>query len=349
MHDKDRAVDDNQPGPTMLADVMAAAAAYAVQRGVSLHDIARAGGLAPQTLVAAPERVAEDSASRILELLAERFPGEAVGLETGAAASLQFLGPLGPIARLVPDMRAGIEMFVSFQSVVSTSFVLEFVEEPPGPMLRFEHPNDQTFGPHGAEMALVMGARACTEVLGIRNAIRMVWLGHGPTAHLDRYTEIFGAPVRCGAPFAALHLHAERLDDPVDPHAGARLRVLRAQLELVRAQLEQQRDPVELRRIRDAAAYNAAQGEYGAPALARRLGMSVRTLQRRIGALGTSVRELVDDVRSATARQMLSDPDLGLVQVADALGYSTESAFRRAFRRWTGQSPAQYRRALTTG
>ena len=51
-------------------------------------------------------------------------------------------------------------------------------------------------------------------------------------------------------------------------------------------------------------------------------------------------------MRSATANQLLSDPELNLVDVALSFGYSSDSAFRRAFRRWTGQSPAEYRRSL---
>ncbi len=346
MDDKDRADDANLHVPSMLANLMTAAAAYAVQRGVSLEQIAEAAGLAPKTLIAAPERVPEDAVSRILNLLQQRFPDEAVAVEMAAAAPLHFLGPLAPLVRLAPNLRAGLEMFVHFRSLLSTRAVLELVEAPPGPMLRLEHPNDLEFGGVSTEMGIAMGVRVVAEGFCLPNALREVWFEHLPTAPLGRYTEAFCVPVRFRAPCNALLFHAERLDDPVDTVAGAQLRVLRAHLELVRQQLEQQGEPAELRRIRDAAAQNAARREYGAAALARRLGMSLRTLQRRVDALGTSVRSLIDEVRAATARQLISDPDLTLLEVADALGYTTESAFRRAFRRWTGHSPAHYRRSL---
>lgn len=347
MHDKDRAVDDNSQAPSMLASIMAAAAAYAVRRGLSLDRIAETAGLEPHVLISTPERVPEDAVSRILDLLQRRFPDEPVALDMASAAPLHFLGPLAPMVRLVPDLRAGLEMFARFGSVLSTSANLAFVEAPPGPMLRLEHPNDREFGGLGAQMGLVMGARVLVEGFGLPNVLRAVWMEHQPTAPPERYEEVFCVPVRFDAPHSALLLHADRLGDPIDPDAGARLRVLRAQLELVRQQLEQREDPPELRRIRDAAARNAARGEYGAEALARRLGMSLRTLQRRADDLHTSVRSIIDEARAATARQLISDPSLSLLEVALALGYSTESAFRRAFRRWTGQSPAQYRRSQT--
>ncbi|MGB1013687.1 MAG: AraC family transcriptional regulator ligand-binding domain-containing protein [Nannocystaceae bacterium] len=346
MDDKDRAVDANLHAPSMLANLMTAAAAYAVQRGLSLERIAESAGLAPKTLIAAPERVPEDAVSRILNLLQHRFPDEAVALEMAAAAPLHFLGPLAPLIRLAPNLRAGIKMFVQFRSLLSTRAVLELVEVSPGPMLRFEHPNDEEFGALSAEMGIAMGTRVITEGFSLPNSLREVWFDHQPIAPRGRYTEFFPVPVRFNASCNALLFHAARLDDPVDPVAGAQLRVLRAHLDLVRQQLEQQGEPPELRRIRDAAARNAAHQEYGAAALARLLGMSLRTLQRRVDALGTSVRSLIDGVREATARQLISDPELSLLEVAYALGYSTESAFRRAFRRWTGQSPAHYRRSL---
>ncbi len=346
MHDNDRAVDANLPGPSMLANLMTTAVAYAVGRGVPLERVAEAAGLGPPDLIATPERVPEDAVSHILAYLQANFPDEPVALELAAAAPVSFLGPLAPAARLVPDLRAGIELFVRYRTVLSTSAVLELIEEPPGPMLRFEHPNDLEFGLQGSEMGLLMGARSIAEVFGIPDALRLVWIGHGPTGPEERYNEAFAAPVRFNAPCDALLFHANRLDDPVDPDGGARLRVLLAHLDLVRQQLEHQGDPPELRAIRDAIARNAANGEYGAAAVADRVGVSLRTLQRRVADMDSSVQGLIDEVRAATARQLLSDPDLSLLEISVALGYSTEAAFRRAFRRWTGQSPAHYRTSL---
>jgi AraC-like DNA-binding protein len=346
MHDNDRADDANLHGPSMLANLMTAAVAYAVRRGVPLTDVADAAGLGPPDLIATPERVPEDAVSRILSLLHERFPDEPVALEVAASAPVSFLGPLAPVARVVPDLRAGIETFVRYSSVLSTSAVLELIDEAPGPMLRFEHPNDLEFGPQGSEMGLMMGARSIAEVFGVPDALRLVWIGHEATGPEHRYEQAFAAPVRFNAPSNALLLHAGRLNDPVDPQGGARLRVLLSHLELVRQQLEQQAEPEQLRTIRDAIAGNAAGGEYSADALARRLGMSLRTLQRRVAEMDTSVQALIEEVRAATARQLLSDPGLTLLDISIALGYSTEGAFRRAFRRWTGQSPAGYRTSL---
>lgn len=348
MDDNNRTVHANPPESSMLASLMTVAAAYAVQRKIPLEEVADAAGLEPHALLAPVDRVPEDAVSRILGMLQQRFPDEAVAVDMVAAAPVHFLGPLEPIARIVPTLKAGIELFVYYRSVLATSALLEFLSDPPGPLLRLEHPNDEEFGSVNAEMGLAMGTRAVVEVLGVPNALRGVWIAHTPAGPPERYAEFFGVPVRFDAPDNALLFHAHRLDDPVDPDAGARLRVLRAHLDIVRSQLHQANESDELRLIRDAAAQNAANGEFTADALANRLGLGLRTLQRRTDDLGTSASEIIDGLREATARQLLADADLSTFEIAIALGYSTDSTFRRAFRRWTGQSPTQFRQSPTS-
>lgn len=73
------------------------------------------------------------------------------------------------------------------------------------------------------------------------------------------------------------------------------------------------------------------------------LAMSGRTLRRQLSALGTSYRKLLDQVRSDLARQYLENSNLSVEQVAQLLGYTETTNFRRAFKRWLGVSPRDYR------
>ncbi len=82
------------------------------------------------------------------------------------------------------------------------------------------------------------------------------------------------------------------------------------------------------------------------PRAARELHVSVRTLQRRLEARGLSWQQLLDRTREQLARQYLADRSLTLGDIALLLGFSEQSAFTRAFRRWTGSTPARARRGL---
>ncbi|MCP5068829.1 MAG: helix-turn-helix transcriptional regulator, partial [bacterium] len=87
----------------------------------------------------------------------------------------------------------------------------------------------------------------------------------------------------------------------------------------------------------------------GHPAIrsvAPQLGLSVRTLQRRLEERGTLYRDLVARVRFQLARRYLEETSTELGEIALLLGYSERSAFDHAFRRWTGQTPRGFRRKL---
>ena len=77
--------------------------------------------------------------------------------------------------------------------------------------------------------------------------------------------------------------------------------------------------------------------------VAEDLCMSARTLQRQLGARGTSFHELLEEVRRAGASEALIESDEAVESIGVRLGYGDPSNFRRAFRRWTGLSPTAYR------
>jgi len=78
-------------------------------------------------------------------------------------------------------------------------------------------------------------------------------------------------------------------------------------------------------------------------------GMSVRTLQRRLAHEGTSYSRLVDEVRFGMAVRRLGAPGMKLIEIAFELGYSDPAHFTRAFRRWAGVAPREFRRRRMRG
>lgn len=85
-------------------------------------------------------------------------------------------------------------------------------------------------------------------------------------------------------------------------------------------------------------------GHYpGLDAAAQRLNMSPRTLKRRLAEKGTTFGDLLDEVRKRDSQQLLLSGDRSIEEIAARVGYADPSNFRRAFQRWTGQSPTEYR------
>jgi AraC-like DNA-binding protein len=80
--------------------------------------------------------------------------------------------------------------------------------------------------------------------------------------------------------------------------------------------------------------------------VARRLGVSVRTLQRRLGADAVTFHDVRDAVLQHVATTLLARPALSLGEVAQRTGFADEDAFAKAWKRWTGQTPREFRRQI---
>lgn len=88
-----------------------------------------------------------------------------------------------------------------------------------------------------------------------------------------------------------------------------------------------------------------AQGESDIESVARSVATSVRSLQRRLAAAGTTYQELLDSIRREAAGQFLAERALSVSEIGYLLGYSEPAAFHRAFKRWHGSTPQQFRLA----
>ncbi|XXX72823.1 helix-turn-helix transcriptional regulator [Sorangium sp. So ce134] len=96
-------------------------------------------------------------------------------------------------------------------------------------------------------------------------------------------------------------------------------------------------------RHRDAVARLLASGEPSASVVARQFGTSERTLRRHLEDEGTTLRQIVAEVRRHTAEELLRESDTSTSEIAFLLGFSEVTAFARAFKRWSGRTPGQFR------
>jgi AraC-like DNA-binding protein len=97
--------------------------------------------------------------------------------------------------------------------------------------------------------------------------------------------------------------------------------------------------------VRQAVLDGLRQGDVLIDTIARRLAMSARTLQRRLGDEGTTFDALLDATRKELAFSYLAGDSLASSEVAFALGFSDSTAFHRAFKRWTGTTPGAWRQS----
>jgi AraC-like DNA-binding protein len=166
---------------------------------------------------------------------------------------------------------------------------------------------------------------------------------HSPPVDLREHGRVFGCPVRFNRPVNGVALRRALLDTPLvraDPGLCSVLdRHVRALIERI-PRAEALSD-----RVRGLVASELSTGRASAAAVARKLHMSRRTLQRHLEAGGMTFRALCDGLRRDLAIRYLREREIAVAEVAFLLGFSEASAFHRAFKRWVGTTPTLYRRS----
>ena len=169
-----------------------------------------------------------------------------------------------------------------------------------------------------------------------------VWFTYPEPADTSEHARSFpGTRLRFAAPFDAIVYERKYLDLPM-PQADPKLHaLLRRQLESVVAELPPTQ---ELRRqVRKLILAELGGGNPSADHIAERLQMSRRTLTRRLLQQGTTFKRLLEEVRRELAERALISEEVGIAEIAERLGFAEPAAFHRAFKRWTGMTPADYR------
>jgi AraC-like DNA-binding protein len=179
------------------------------------------------------------------------------------------------------------------------------------------------------------------KLTGLDFAPSEVWLAHPPPRDTSAHARFFRCPIRWRAPSDALFIDARLLDAPL-------LKTNSRLAELLDGYARELLGKLSVRgsfcdRVRERICVELPRGDASLRRTASGLGLSPRTLQRRLRQEGTSHEVLLDELRSNLSQEYLRQPDLGTEDVALMLGFSDSRAFRRAFKRWAGMSPSEFR------
>jgi AraC-like DNA-binding protein len=160
------------------------------------------------------------------------------------------------------------------------------------------------------------------------------------------YENVFDCPVRFDMPHSGLVLKRDVLAHPVVQTEDSLREFLRqAPYPLVHRETPGTLKPLSHRIERLLAEYTSERLPT-ASEVARRLAMSPRTLHRKLTREDTSFQQLKDDYRRELAVHYIHRPELSIDAIAAVMGFQDNSAFYRSFKKWTGQSPGQYRACL---
>jgi AraC-like DNA-binding protein len=282
-----------------------------------------------------PVRV-QDAVLRHARLLT-REP--ALGVHIGLRRRASMYGFLGFAAMTAASLREAIELAVHFSSVVTTAITLRLVVEGDVAALRFEEHDDPGDVRDMVHLSLAIGLGQIGQALTGSKRPGVADLAIARPAYWQRFENMF--QIRFDQPVTQLVFQASLLDLPLVAPDRSGMCLAREQCERALADLTH--NGMIVGRVRGLIAN--AERFRTLDEVAACLGVSPRTLKRRLAAQQISFSELVEEERHQRALLMLRSSQLSLEEITERLGYSTVPNFARAFRRWAGVAPGAYRRA----
>ena len=294
------------------------------------------------------DREAFITSSRFARLLEEmaRATGDAwFGLHFGAQFEPRDIGPLTYVILNSPTVAVGFENAARYLRVHNEAARLSLVTEGQRAYGRYvlEHLDIEEPRQHN-EYSMAVGLQTIRLMVGSRWAPLEVQFAHRAPRDSSEHVRVFGAPVSFDCSANTLVMERAFVEREI-PAADERLYpILTRYLDQVLRDMP--REDQLLAAVRRAVGEGLRRGEPKLSQVARKVALSPRTLQRRLREYDADFKRLVDDTRRRFALHYLKDPNNTLTEVAYLLGYSEVSAFNRAFRRWTGETPLAYRRKV---
>ncbi len=291
-------------------------------------------------------RIPHPAVMKLWQLAGERSQDSRLGLHAALAAPLASF-ELHTYALLASrDLRDALRRACRYQRLIHESTELSFEEGDGEGVLAHSLGDGRAAPRQTAEFLATLWFRFGSLIAGDRWQVRLLCFDHAAPADTSEHTRIFGCPIVFAGGRTALHLPNAALDAPSrggDPTMAALLD-RHAALLLDSAPLA----PPAATRLRAWAAQRLASGEPSSAQAAQALGLSQRSLRRRLAEEGTSHRAVIDRLRHEQSLRLLRESTLSAAEVGFLMGFSELSAFHRAFKRWTGSTPADYRRATST-
>ncbi len=304
---------------------------------VTLDPLAHSLGLDPKEFDQLPARISLDRFCRLLDLLATVTRDDCLGLKYGQTYKLGGTGPFGYGLNNAPSFRDALRFLVRYVSINVDLDVLNLITEGEQIIVQWSVSPMIIKADQFCDYAASIIMRQLEQAAG--GPIRPSEAQLRRTAPQDKsfHTRIFSSRVRFGAESNQVVLPASLLDK-ANPSADPVLFELMAKqcAEILEKRTTEKSIVI---RVKEDLLSSLENGDTAIAAVASRLAVSERTLQRRLAQAGKTFHELFTETRTELSLRFLKETDLPLSQISRKLGYAAPSAYTRAAIRWHGKAP----------
>jgi AraC-like DNA-binding protein len=309
--------------------------------GVDARVLVREAGVDPAGLRDPSARIPSSVGDAVVLRAAALIPDPAFALRAARCWHPSNLGALGHAWLASSTLHTGLRRLERYGRILGEKGQMKIIDGRDG--LRFSHDHrrgDPLLRALGADFTMSLVLDMCRMNYGASLRPLDVRLTRAKPADIEPYRHYYGCPVQFGAREDSFLLSARAAHEPL-PTANRQLagmldEILVAQL----AALDRNNLPA---RCKSNLLEQLTSGELTESEMAKQLHMSRRTLQRKLAESNTTYQKLVDDTRRDLALRYMEDSGKTLTDVTFLLGFSGQSAFTRAFKRWTGMSPTDFR------
>lgn len=292
-------------------------------------------------------RIPSRLALELLRASIEKSGDPALGLHAAELIEPGDLDVVEYAARHCPTAREGIQCSAHFVRLLDESMEVELVEEGDYAYWRFLRSGGVEQPPGIAEFIVAVNVVVARRLVRIQVPPQAVHFTHAVATNPSEYERFFGCPIRLGQEYNEIMVTRAELDVPLplaDPD-------LRTAFEQHGEQLLSRLPTAESigSKVRKLTIAALGEGDVGMEIIAKKLHMSVATLRRRLREEGTTHSQILDDLRFELAKRYLRRPDVAVGEIAHSLGFSHVNAFHKAFKRWTGYAPVEYRARIRAG
>jgi AraC-like DNA-binding protein len=329
--------------PTLLASAARILWRLLERHGVDPKHVFREVGLDPNQVRDPRARYADTKTRAAWQMAAQLIDDPCFGLLTAEVWRPTDFHALGYAFLASPTLETALERVVRYNTVVDS--VVRFETTLDGDHLRLTY---RITDPGISEVSALQDGRLavvyglCREAYGKDFSPEEVSFTHPAPDCRGDYFGLFRCPVHFDSPKPELVLARALAEAPL-PAASRDLAI--ANDAILSDYLRTLKHGDIVSQVKNAIIEHLPSGAPGAETVAKDLYMSARTLHRRLGDAQTNFSETLEVVRRELAEQYITDPLRPLNEISFLLGFSEQSAFSRAFRRWTGQTPSAAREA----
>ncbi|MGJ3252497.1 MAG: AraC family transcriptional regulator [Elainellaceae cyanobacterium] len=315
----------------------------AVEDDIDKDALLRSLGIEPDSPINPTQMVSDTEYYAFLErIAAAENNGVTLPLRAGAAMRCDDYGAFGLAWKSATNLRGSYERAERYARVLTNVSTYELARVEQGAFMHLHRVGERRLGMRLSNEATIASIVSISQQVSTKAFKPLaVYFKHPAPDTIEGHKAYFGCPIHFDADKDALLVSNESLQTPNQLGDESISRFFDTHLE---AELSKLAAPNSLeQRVRIHVSRSLSEGVPTISDVAGHFGMSGRTLQRRLSELGYSYQTLVDESRRQLAEKLLQQTDYSLAEVAFMTGFSEQSAFTRAFKRWAGQTPRSFR------